>query len=471
LDGEFIAGGCPDSCSEGEGPLDRQVVDRLACVRLQEDVSPESQRERPWILAFELGDRRADVSPRPREVAQEDVSVGKGGMKLAGHRCCTTGLDERLLEASNVARKVGADACENLCTFGSRLELAQECAEEFVGSLPPASSVVESGRGEPSPPGGMCVLIGCESCCELCQVCSLIRRAAPRDDSCRCLQGHGNLLVGRRGRGGEVACPFLRVTHGLGESSMHRLLCNRVRTRKDGSRKQRMRELDLLSCDLDDVCSDGGTECERATFTGERTKKRKRRGSGRSGDGEHLDRVGPECSDASFRDLLQRFGQRKLVQRRGARRLGVGASELERKERVAPCELVQAPKHRPRQADAEPIVNDAVNGALAKRAEPDSFVLDRGKRTSKPGGLLAPAQEQRKCLPAQPAQCELERGRRRRVHPLHVVDDKEDRPALAESGDGVQEAEAKHTSSIVDDVGIRVYEQNSIERAPLRYRQ
>jgi hypothetical protein len=193
---------------------------------------------------------------------------------------------------------------KNLCTFGSRLELAQERPEELVATLPPASAVVEGGCGEPAPSGGARVVVGRESCRELRQLRSLIRCAATCDDCRGCFQVDRNIVVGRRGRSGEVTCSLLRVTHSPGEPSMHRPLRLYFRAGKDSRRKQWMSELEAFPCHLDDVCGDGRRKRDIASLTADCMKQRHRRRSGSGHDGEHLDRVGPEVADASVGDLL-----------------------------------------------------------------------------------------------------------------------------------------------------------------------
>ena len=121
---------------------------------------------------------------------------------------------------------------------------------------------------------------------------------------------------------------------------------------------------------------------------------------------------------------------------------------------------------------AEPVLDDPVHREKVERPDLDAQDLLGGKRLLEPfvGVTGTARQQKRDRLVAKPAEGELQRGHRRAVEPLRVVDRHEQRPLGRKGTKRVQQARADRPP--VGAPSPRALEQERrLERAPLGRRQ
>ena len=123
---------------------------------------------------------------------------------------------------------------------------------------------------------------------------------------------------------------------------------------------------------------------------------------------------------------------------------------------------------RSRQDESESVANDRLQRTDAQG--PDGQALDcRGPEgmLEGPGANLgcAPRHEQAQALPLEASQCERDRGRRRRVHPLVVVDRHEQRSIARQQGQQRDDRDAERPRVDLG-AGIVSHEEGRLEGPP-----
>ncbi len=178
---------------------------------------------------------------------------------------------------------------------------------------------------------------------------------------------------------------------------------------------------------------------------------------------------------AAAGELVKAF-RHQLVELRRKRQVPVGverasaavedAGELERVERIAARCLVDAYERRPGRWPVEALPQQPV-----ERAEAQALERDRRQAIGpQPGDTVTAGRDQdRDRLRVKPREREPQRCHRRRVGPLRVVDDQQERLVRSESSEAVQKPDCDRT--LVDLTLALVEEKRVRECRPLRARE
>jgi len=161
-------------------------------------------------------------------------------------------------------------------------------------------------------------------------------------------------------------------------------------------------------------------------------------------------------------------GHRQLIAGRGGSLLGHGAPDLECEQRIAENGLDEPAKTVPRQAQPVALREEAAHRSQAERAD---FELIQARPLHEVGRVTgAPREQEGDGLVSEPARGKCERGGRRRIEPLHVVDGGEKRPASGQRTQGVEQSHGDRLRLGVFPRGLGAQERN-VEGVALRRRR
>jgi len=189
-----------------------------------------------------------------------------------------------------------------------------------------------------------------------------------------------------------------------------------------------MREIDAIPVPIDDSCADRLLQ-RRSDVPAVGALEQRERGFGQRGRSQqHPARTRREASEPRSQQLVEALRNRKRVVKRGLSTTGRElAAEFECVERVTARDLVQPAERLVRVGRAQPLAQHALERSQAERTNRDSEQAGRlelplePKRQRLPGFDYSLREQQRNGLIAEPADGELQSGRRRSVQPLHIV--------------------------------------------------
>lgn len=188
--------------------------------------------------------------------------------------------------------------------------------------------------------------------------------------------------------------------------------------------------------------------------------------------GEGTTRLGRQRAEAGIDERLERHGQpfaRLELQRARLER----APELQGEERVAARQLVQAPHHRTRREEPEPVLDQPLDGAEAQGRQAETLELERAVQLQRHrlAAAGAPGHDHADRNVVQPPGREAEHQFGGSVQPLHVVDREYERALGCEPPEHAEQAEGH--AVLIRRLPVRVaHEQRHLQGAarPGRHR-
>jgi hypothetical protein len=193
---------------------------------------------------------------------------------------------------------------------------------------------------------------------------------------------------------------------------------------------------------------------------------------GAQGDGEEQSaHRAREPRHARAEQVFDRIRNREVLADLERLALGQRASELQCEQRVAKRGVDDPAQELPRQAEAEPVGQEAADRADAERADLETlqpFPLERPLQLGPAARTLG--EEKANRLALEPARGERERLGGGRIEPLHVVDRDEERLVSGQRAQPVQESDGDRlrVRRCTDGLGPQ---QRDLQRAQLRGRQ
>ena len=276
------------------------------------------------------------------------------------------------------------------------------------------------------------------------------------------------LGIRQLGRERQVEHAELVVRGRLRERRVELAPVARTRPLDRGGGNQWMRGADAVAVDDDHAGVHGVVERLRARHGGELREPWV--GRERDGEQEPPDRR-PEPRDPRAEELLHRVGQRQVVAHVERPSLGERAADLEREQRVAECRVGDPSDELAGKIEAEPLGEDAPEGAHAQRLDLEPRKPRRPeRRLERRLALRACREEKAHGNAVEPARGEGERVGGRAVEPLDVVDRDEDGLPGGERAEGAQEAD-RDRRAFGRRPRRRRAKQRDLERVQLRGRE